>query len=124
MSESTGGPCRRVQASAALVAVFAVAIALRAGPLHVSPLPFNPDGIVYSGHVRLARQAGRFPLFRMPVDDLHFTSLLTVASAVGSAVRSGPRGRPHWDERALPPPVAGRADSPRSARWSSSSVRR
>lgn len=73
---------RQLQATTALFAVFVVAISLRAGPLHSSPLPFNPDGIVYSGHVRLARQAGRFPLFRMPVDDLHFTSLLTVASAL------------------------------------------
>lgn len=73
---------RRARLALALGAVFAVAVALRAGPLHLSPLPFNPDGIVYAGHVRLARATGHLPLFRMPVDDLHFTALLTTMSAV------------------------------------------
>lgn len=64
------------------LAVLAVGIAVRTGSLHASPLPFNPDGIVYSGHVRIAVGTGELPLSRMPTDDYQFTGLLVAASAL------------------------------------------
>ncbi|UIO99738.1 hypothetical protein Hbl1158_14635 [Halobaculum sp. CBA1158] len=72
----------RRRGALAVLAAFAVAVALRASPLIRSSLPFNPDGIVYAGHVRLVAATGRLPLSRMPVDDLQFTAFLSVVSAV------------------------------------------
>lgn len=74
------GRSTRVRLGLVLVSVLTVAVALRAGPLHSSPLPFNPDGIVYAGHVRETVASGRFPLARMPVDDLGYTALLAVVA--------------------------------------------
>lgn len=69
---------RHFQVGAAGVLV--VAVALRLGPLLQSPLPFNPDGVVYAGTVAAALERGSLPLARMAVDELHFASLLAVVS--------------------------------------------
>ena len=77
MTDRRSGRVHRV-----LGALFAVGVAVRMGPLHWSSLPFNPDGIVYAGQVRLAVATGELPLFRMPVDDVHFTALLTMVATI------------------------------------------
>lgn len=73
---------RRWTTGGRVAAVFVVAVALRAGPLHESPLPFNPDGIIYAGTVRATRGAGELPLAGMAVDELQFTALLALVSEV------------------------------------------
>lgn len=73
---------RRTRWVIAVVAITAVAVALRYGPLYRSPLPFNPDGVIAA---RLAEDTvgnGRFPLARMAVDDLGFVGFLAIVGAV------------------------------------------
>ncbi|WP_435349265.1 hypothetical protein [Haloarchaeobius sp. HRN-SO-5] len=60
----------------------AVGVVLRTATLSVSPLPFNPDGLVYAGHVRDTRAADRLLLDTLATDELHFTAFLTVVSEV------------------------------------------
>ncbi|QLH81353.1 hypothetical protein [Halosimplex pelagicum] len=72
---------------AALTAVFAVGVALRALPLWQSPLPFNPDGLVHARNVHRTVRTGHFPLSIMATDDLGFGALLAVAQSV-TGVRS------------------------------------
>lgn len=66
----------------AVAAVAVVAVAARTLPMYRSPLPFNPDGIVYAGLVAEALADGRLPLARMATDELHFGTFVAVASAV------------------------------------------
>lgn len=70
-------PDRRLTASLGLLAVAAIAVALRAGPLHLSPLPFNPDGIIHARNARTALAAGQLPLAQLGTDDLLFTAFLS-----------------------------------------------
>ncbi|WP_135366269.1 hypothetical protein [Halosimplex halophilum] len=81
------------RAAAALAAVFAVGVALRALPLWQSPLPFNPDGLVHARNAQRAVRTGRFPLAVMATDDLGFGALLAVAQSV-TGVRSVALGQP------------------------------
>jgi hypothetical protein len=59
-----------------------VGVALRLWPLLHSPLPFNPDGIVYAGKVATAIDTGHLPLSEMAVDELQFTSFLLVLQLI------------------------------------------
>lgn len=72
----------RAQYILGLVAVFSVAVALRMGPLLWSPLPFNPDGIVYAGLVRETLSTGHLPLDGLPADSFHFTAMLALWETV------------------------------------------
>jgi len=78
---------------AALTAVFAIGVALRALPLWQSPLPFNPDGLVHARNAHRTVRTGRFPLSIMATDDLGFGALLAVAQSV-TGVRSVALGQP------------------------------
>lgn len=78
---------------AALVAVVAVGVALRALPLWQSPLPFNPDGLNHARNAQWAVRDARLPLSAMATDDLGFEALLAVAQAV-TGVRSVALGQP------------------------------
>jgi hypothetical protein len=60
----------------------AIGVMLRTLTLYVSPLPFNPDGVVYAGHVRDAGAAGHLPLANLEPDALHFTAFLAVITEV------------------------------------------
>lgn len=73
---------KRARFVLAVLLVAAVGVALRTWPLWHSPLPFNPDGIIYAGDVATAHARGTLPLGRMAVDDLQFTAFLTVLSRV------------------------------------------
>lgn len=66
----------------AVVVITLTGVSLRLGPLLRSPLPFNPDGIVYAGHVTLVQSQGFLPLGRLAVDELHFTSFLTLLAHI------------------------------------------
>lgn len=59
-----------------------VGTGLRAWPLLQSPLPFNPDGIVYAGLTSATVDTGAFPLRRMAVDELQFTAFLSVLELI------------------------------------------
>lgn len=59
-----------------------VGVALRTWPLWQSPLPFNPDGIMYARSVRETLESGSFPLAEMATDELAFTALLATVSQV------------------------------------------
>jgi hypothetical protein len=72
----------RRQALLAVFAAFCVGVAMRSWPLWHSPLPFNPDGIVYARKVHSTVRTGHFPLFEMAVDDVAFTGLLSTVSLV------------------------------------------
>ncbi|MFC6954595.1 hypothetical protein [Halorubellus litoreus] len=72
----------RRQAVLGIAAAFTVGIALRTWPLWHSPLPFNPDGIIYARFVHDTVRTGSLPLSRMHVDELAFTSFLTTISHV------------------------------------------
>ncbi|WP_436926750.1 hypothetical protein [Halosimplex amylolyticum] len=63
-------------------AVVALALALRLGPLYWSPLPFNPDGVGYATLARDALATGGFPLAEMATDQVGYTALLAVVSAL------------------------------------------
>lgn len=65
-----------------LGAVLAVAIALRMGPLWWSPLPFNPDGIVYAGLARETIAAGELPIEGLPIDSFSFTVFIATLELV------------------------------------------
>jgi len=71
---------RRLLTGACGVTLFA--LALRLGPLYWSPLPFNPDGIGYAAHARDALVAGEFPLNSMATDQVGYTALLAVVTAL------------------------------------------
>ena len=71
---------RRLLAGAGGVALFG--LALRLGPLYWSPLPFNPDGIGYAATARDALAVGEFPIAEMATDQVGYTALLTVVSAL------------------------------------------
>ncbi|MCT9098177.1 hypothetical protein [Haloarchaeobius sp. HME9146] len=60
----------------------AIGVMLRTLTLYESPLPFNPDGLVYAGHVRDARAAGELLLANLATDELHFTMFLAMISEV------------------------------------------
>jgi len=66
----------------ALALAVTAGVALRLWPLTQSPLPFNPDGIVYAGHVDAALARGSLPLGRLAVDELQFTAFLAVLELV------------------------------------------
>ncbi|WEL20583.1 hypothetical protein [Halorhabdus sp. BNX81] len=72
----------KVQYVLGLFAVFSVAVALRMGPLYRSPLPFNPDGIVYAGLVRETISTGSLPIDGLPADSVHFTAMLALWETV------------------------------------------
>jgi len=72
----------RRQTTLGLVAAFCVGVALRTWPLWHSPLPFNPDGIIYASLVQETVRTGHFPLGRMAVDELAFTAFLATISHV------------------------------------------
>ncbi|MFC4406278.1 hypothetical protein [Haloarchaeobius iranensis] len=72
----------RRQVVLCLVAALLVGLALRTWPLWHSPLPFNPDGIVYARLVNGTVASGQFPLAEMATDELAFTALLTTVSHV------------------------------------------
>jgi len=65
-----------------VVAVFAVAVAMRSLPLWRSPLPFKADGLFYAAEATDALALGRLPLARMATDDAGFASLLVELSLV------------------------------------------
>ncbi|MFB6197553.1 MAG: hypothetical protein ABEI52_04700 [Halobacteriaceae archaeon] len=65
-----------------VMATFSIAVALRAGPLHFSPLPFNPDGIHYAGQATITVTSGSLPIAQMPVDDFAFTAFLALISSL------------------------------------------
>jgi hypothetical protein len=73
-------PTRRV--ALALVAVFAVGVALRGLSLWTSPLPFNPDGFYHAHNAAGAVATGALPLGGMAVDDLGFGAFLAVVGLV------------------------------------------
>jgi hypothetical protein len=73
---------KRTRFALGALLVLVVGVALRSWPLLHSPLPFNPDGIVYAGQVSVALENGVFPLGRMAVDDLQFTAFLTILSQI------------------------------------------
>jgi len=86
---STGASClwapvrlSRAQYLLTLLAAFSVAVALRMGPLFWSPLPFNPDGIVYAGLVRETIATGYLPMDGLPADSFHFTTMLAIWETV------------------------------------------
>lgn len=66
----------------AILAILAVAIALRLGSLFVSPLPYNPDGVIYARYTTDAISLGQLDLSTFATDSLGFTALLTVVSQV------------------------------------------
>lgn len=68
-----------------LASVFALGLALRLGPLYWSPLPFNPDGIGYAALARDALATGKIPLAEMATDQIGYTALLAVVSALTGA---------------------------------------
>lgn len=72
----------RARIALVLCAVVAVGVALRAGPLWQSPLPFNPDGLYHARNAERTVSAGRFPLEIMATDDLGFAAFLAVAQSV------------------------------------------
>lgn len=72
----------RRQSALAIVAVFAVAVALRSGPLWQSPLPFNPDGIIHAVNAQATRTGGHFPLETLAPDDLLFTAFLAIVGTL------------------------------------------
>lgn len=72
----------RRQFALALALAAGVGVALRLWPLTQSPLPFNPDGIVYAGHVDAAIARESLPLGRLAVDELQFTAFLAVLELV------------------------------------------
>lgn len=65
-----------------VVAVFALALALRLLPLAWSPYPATLDGIGYAALARDALATGQLPLHAMRADNLVFTGLLATAGAV------------------------------------------
>lgn len=68
-----------------VLAVFAVGVALRVGPLYRSPLPFNPDGVIYAGLAARTLTTGAVPLEVVAVDSLAFTTwVATVAHVTGA----------------------------------------
>lgn len=73
-------PRRRLALS--LAAVVAIAVALRAGPLWQSPLPFNPDGIIHAAHAQTTVATGELPLATLATDDLVFTAFLATVAQV------------------------------------------
>jgi len=79
-TEVAGMRERRLLAGACGVALFA--LALRLGPLYWSPLPFNPDGVGYAGLARDALTLGEFPLDGMATDQVGYSALLSVVTAL------------------------------------------
>lgn len=71
-----------VRLALGITTILSIGIAVRLGPLWVSPLPFNPDGIVYAGLVEATRTTGTLPLGQMAVDSLAFTAFLTALAEV------------------------------------------
>jgi hypothetical protein len=71
----------RRQVALALAALVALAFALRALPLHWSPLPSTLDGFKYAALARTTVQSGSLPLTGR-ADSLFFTSLLATAGIV------------------------------------------
>jgi len=72
----------RRQLALALAAAFTVGIAARTWPLWHSPLPFNPDGIIYARAVHDTVQTGHMPLGEMATDETAFTAFLAAVSLV------------------------------------------
>ncbi|MFB6176778.1 MAG: sodium:phosphate symporter, partial [Halobaculum sp.] len=62
--------------------VFAVAITLRATQLWRSPLPFNPDGIIYARRAATVLTTGQLPLAAMATDEYLFTALTATLGIV------------------------------------------
>lgn len=73
---------RRGRVLLALLAIATVGIALRAGPLWQTPLPFNPDGIIHAVHAQQTRVMGHMPLAALGTDDLLFTSWVTTIAEI------------------------------------------
>ncbi|MFB6104744.1 MAG: hypothetical protein ABEJ57_06655, partial [Halobacteriaceae archaeon] len=69
----------------AVLAILAVGTALRMGPLYRSPLPFNPDGVIYAGLTAHTLATDVLPLGQMAVDSLAFTSFLAVLAQITGA---------------------------------------
>lgn len=73
-------PVDRRRYLGAALAVALVALALRLGPLHWGPLPFNPDGIGYAARARDAVATGGIDLDGTATDALGYTAALAVVA--------------------------------------------
>ncbi|MFC5969718.1 hypothetical protein ACFPYI_00090 [Halomarina salina] len=60
-------------ATGVVIAVFSVALAIRALSLYQSPLPFIVDGVEYAGQATDTVVTSSFPLEDLTTDEIAFT---------------------------------------------------
>jgi hypothetical protein len=71
---------RRRSYAFVVLAVFAIALAMRTIPLYWSPLPSTLDGFAYAGLARDTLQTGAYPLSQRPRADFFILTLLTAVT--------------------------------------------